>query len=292
LQTRSFKDHFHHPLNRGKPIFFQSSVSFKLKDIEITLFLDIDSKEKIQSLQYLYEGNPFFLAYFSALSELAKGLTLEQAKILTHENFNEFFRSDDEFQSLDHENQTPWLNLSLMMLKKVIEDYEGTFHVPYFEMKSEKSHDLICRCFGIYKNELVKLIQDNDNFEINDLMVKTKAGAGCRSCQVDIDEIYFETREVYPLKKKMDMPKVSSNYKIQNKSTAQWVIDIDKSVKSFLVANSLSLDLIEIEKFKFPELRLKVVNPPDKLSIEKLGEKLEYFLDQSIGLKVKVVWKF
>jgi NifU-like protein len=260
--------------------------------MESTLFLDVDSKERIQSLQYLYDGNPHFIAYFSALSELAKGLTLEQAKTLSHETFKNYFQHDVEFQSLDEENQIPWLNLALLMLKKVIEDYEGTFHVPFSEMKKEKSHELICRCFGIYKNELVSLIRENQDFEIRDLMLKTKAGAGCRSCQVDIDEIYFETRELHPLKKKMDVPKASSVYKIQNKSTAQWVIEIDKSIKNFLLSNSLSLELIEIEKFKFPELRLKIINPPDKLSVEKLGEKLEYFLEQSTGLKIKIVWKY
>jgi NifU-like protein involved in Fe-S cluster formation/bacterioferritin-associated ferredoxin len=292
LQTKSFKDHFLHPHNRGKPTFFQSSVSFKSKDLEVTLFLDVNSKEKIQSLQYLYEGNPLYLAYFSALSEIVKNMPLIEAKLVSHDDFKNFFKHDDEFDSLENENQTPWLNLALVLLKNVIEDYEGSIHVPYFEMKMENYQHLICRCFGVYRNELVNLIRENDHFELKDLMIKTKAGAGCKSCQIDIDEIYFETRETYPLKKKIDGMKVTSDYKLQNKTTAQWVIEMDKSIKSFLITNTLSVELIEIEKFKFPELRLKISNVPEKLSIEKLEEKLDYYIEQSVGLKVKIVWKY
>ncbi|MFZ4714186.1 MAG: (2Fe-2S)-binding protein [Bacteriovoracaceae bacterium] len=292
MLTKTFQEHFHHPENSGKPSFFQSKIEYSEKNLKVTAFLDVNQKEKIEQFKYVYEGTPTFLPYLSALGEIVRGMSLEIARTLSSEDFKSYFEKDTEYQNLEAEGATPWCNLAIVILSKLIEDYEGTFVTTTAHMKGQKEDDLLCRCFGIYQSELKNLLIENRHFEIQDLTAKTKAGAGCRSCIVDIDELYFLVREDYPLRKQVNEVKVASSYKIQDRTTAQWVLELDKGLKSFLQMNGLEMNMLEIEKFKFPELRLKVVGAPEKLSLEKLEAKILYHLEQSTGLKLTLVWKY
>ncbi len=290
MKPQRFKDHFHQPLNLGKPLFFQTSLSYQEGDLKVIAYLDVSDKDIIQNFAYEYSGSKAFVPYFSALSDMVRGMTLEEGRRVGLNDFLQYFDGDDEFSHLLDDAGVPWCNLSTILLKNLIIDYEGSFLTTENERKKQASHDLICRCFGIYGKELHTLLEQNPQFELKEMQAMTKVGLGCGSCKVEVDELYYNFRDKHPLVKS-DVPKNNSAHRYGDKTTAQWVMLLDKELVVFAKTNGLPESMMEIVKFKFPVLRLKLHTPPDKLSPEKLADKLIYHLQQTLGLKLTIEWK-
>ncbi len=290
MKPQLFKDHFHQPLNLGKPLFFQTSLNYQMGDLKLQAYLDVNDKDIIQNFAYEYSGPKAFVPYFSALSEMVRGMTLEEGRRVGLDDYIQFFDGDEEFSHLLDDAGVPWCNLATVVLKNLIIDYECSFLTTENERKKQVMHDLVCRCFGVYGKELTSLLEQNPHYELKELQAMTKVGLGCGSCRVEVDELYFNFRDQHPLIKTETL-KINSNHRHGDKTTAQWVMLLDKELNVFAQTNGLAPGMLEIIKFKFPILRLKLNTPPEKLSPEKLAEKLIYHLEQTLDLRLTIEWK-
>lgn len=155
--------------NQEKPLFHSAMAShggFKL-------YLDFDKKDRLKGL--FYEGEGELLESFEHLAKAAEG-----------KNFEEL-----QGQKLDLAPAKGFFNLPLYLLKRSLDSYRGLVPALY-ELKNEPEEGLLCRCFGIYKEELLEKLEENPEFGKKELSNSTKAGAGCTSCLVNFQEIFAE----------------------------------------------------------------------------------------------------
>lgn len=282
---QSFKTHLDQPLNNHRPGIFQASLRYDLNSSEwIKVYLDVNQKDEIKNFSYEAKGMRGFIPYFSALSLLIQNLTVTEALELSHEDFYDFFDGDDLFHELLSTGHIPLIQLPLILLRDAIFQFTGEENI-----LEHRANELICRCFGVYESDLKKLIASERSFELVDVIKKTHVSAGCGSCRGDVEEIYHEVRFTHPTV--MSLNTLTPTGKIGDLTTAQWVMKLDKAIENFKGQNAL-LDLdVEIVKFKYPELRLKIHTAPEKLDPDKLKEKLEYFLTQSVQIKIEIKYK-
>ena len=49
-----------------------------------------------------------------------------------------------------------------------------------------KKENLICRCFGVYVEQLEELVREKPNSDLKDVTNELNAGGGCATCRNDI----------------------------------------------------------------------------------------------------------
>lgn len=158
--------------NNESPLFHSS----KAEHAGVTLFLDFNKKDILQGLYYtLQEDSP----WKESLSKLAVGLEGKAFSEL-HASAGSNLSEGEHF-----------FDLPLFLLKEALDSYRGKAPALH-ELKNEDANDLICRCFGIYKNELLSVLDENPDFKDKDLTNATKAGAGCTTCLSDFQELIAE----------------------------------------------------------------------------------------------------
>lgn len=272
-----FKDHLTHPLNHEEPHIYNMEGEVKTKSSRIKIFLDINSKDQIKDFHYLLEGEKGWLPFLSALSVIVKGKNIEEAYFFSSDTYTQFFQQDHEYLDFVSEFEIPFFNLPLFLLKKTIKDYRGDIDATEAMAKNCKEENLICRCFGVYKEEIEKLIKTNSHFEIKDIVEKTYASAGCGNCEADVDDIYLEMRRRFPLEKKE--PKEN----IETISDAKMILMIDEHIQNFCIKNNLDPAQVEILDFANNLLTLQYEDMHDGLPKE-VTMKLEAYLKE-MGLK-------
>lgn len=158
--------------NNEAPLFHSSSA----EHLDIKLFLDFNKKDVLQGLYYTI---PKDCGWGPQLSELAKACEKKSFSELQLE--------------ITPTCKNSFFDLPNFLLKEALEIYRGK--VPALnELKKSLDDELICRCFGIYKNELLEVLDGNPEYQEKDLTNATRAGAGCSTCLSDFQELFSEAR--------------------------------------------------------------------------------------------------
>ncbi|MCP9792948.1 Fe-S cluster assembly protein NifU [Vulcanococcus limneticus Candia 3F8] len=182
---------FHNPINQG---------SFKPSDDPTTaiavgevgsiacgdalrLHLQIEvAEDRILDARFQTFGCTSAIASSSALTELVKGLTLDQALQVTNGEIADYLGGLPEAK----------MHCSVMgqeALEAAIFNYRG--------IEREELHEdegaLICKCFAITDSKIRKVIAENGLRSAEQVTAYLKAGGGCGSCLVAIDKILEES---------------------------------------------------------------------------------------------------
>ncbi|MFH0977006.1 MAG: Fe-S cluster assembly protein NifU [Spirochaetota bacterium] len=121
------------------------------------------------------------IASSSALTEMIKGKTLEEAQKITNKDIVDYLGGLPEEK----------MHCSVMgseALEKAIASYKG-IKMPD---KLEQEGEIICKCFGVTDQLIRKAIHENNLKTVEDVTNYTKAGGGCGSCIPDIERILEE----------------------------------------------------------------------------------------------------
>ena len=175
--TNKVKEHFLNPRNVGviEDADGIGEVGSLACGDALTLYLKLDENERIKDAKFQTFGCASAIASSSALTEMLKGLTLEEAEKITNENIADFLGG------LPKEK----MHCSVMgrdALEKAITNYRG-------EAEKKVEGEIVCECFGLTDIEIERAVRENALKTIEDVTNYVKAGGGCESCHEKIQEI-------------------------------------------------------------------------------------------------------
>lgn len=143
----------------------------------LKLYLKIDDEGRIQDARFQTFGCASAIASSSALTELIKGMLVEDALKISNKDIAA------HLGGLPKEK----MHCSVMgqeALEAAIRNWRG-------EPAVEHAHEgkLVCKCFGITDEQIIRAIRENNLKTVEDITHFTKAGGGCGDCLEEIRNI-------------------------------------------------------------------------------------------------------
>jgi NifU-like protein len=175
--TDKVKDHFLHPRNAGEVESADGvgEVGSLACGDALKLTFKLDEQKRIQDIKFKTFGCGSAIASSSALTEMVKGMTLEEAEKVTNQDIADYLGG------LPKEK----MHCSVMgrdALEKAIAYYRG-------EPEKKVEGEIVCECFGVTDVEIERAVRENNLTAVEDVTDYTKAGGGCESCHEKIQEI-------------------------------------------------------------------------------------------------------
>ena len=177
--TEKVKEHFFHPRNVGEvenPDGVGEVGSLACGDA-LKLTFKLDENKRIVDVKFKTFGCGSAIASSSALTEIIKGMTLDEAAKVTNKEIADYLGGLPEQK----------MHCSVMgreALEAAIENYRGGGKV-----KHELSGRVVCTCFGVTEDEIVRVIRENDLTAVDQVTNYCKAGGGCGGCKGEIEKL-------------------------------------------------------------------------------------------------------
>ncbi len=178
--TEKVWDHFYNPRNVGEiedPDGVGEVGSLACGDaLKLTFKLDADGR--IADAKFQTFGCASAIASSSVLTEMIKGLTLDEAAKITNKEIA------DQLGGLPDQK----MHCSVMgmeALEAAIENY----HTGRPVIPQEHEGHVVCTCFGVTDVEIERVIRDNDLDSVEQVTNYCKAGGGCGGCVGEIEKI-------------------------------------------------------------------------------------------------------
>jgi len=198
--TDKTKEHFLKPRNVGEiqnPDGLAEVGSMACGDA-LKLTFKVDDNGKIEDARFQTFGCASAIASASALTEMLKGKTIEEAEKITNQEIADYLGG------LPKEKMHCSV-LGRQALEQAIAYYKGS------EVK-QKEGEVICECFGVTDVEIERAVRENNLSTVEDVTNYTKAGGGCEGCHDKIREIIAKARSEMKAPVK---PKLSNIQKIR-----------------------------------------------------------------------------
>ncbi|NWF97398.1 MAG: Fe-S cluster assembly protein NifU [Nitrospirae bacterium] len=230
--TEKVKDFFLNPKNIGEvenPDAIGEVGSIVCGDaLRLTLKIDKETN-RILDAKFQTFGCASAIASSSALTELVKGKTIEEALKITNKDIADFLGG------LPKEK----MHCSVMgmeALEAAIANYKG---IP---VKVEEEGRVVCKCFNVTEEKIRKVAIENHLTTVEEITDYTKAGGGCGECQAEIEEIL---KDIWSVKapEKPSKPKKLTN--LQKIALIQEVIN--REIRPGLQADGGDVEIIDIE---------------------------------------------
>jgi NifU-like protein len=176
--TDRVMDHFENPRNVGvvSRIDGEGQVGSLSCGDALRLTIQVDKeKEIIEDAKFQTFGCASAIASSSALTEMIKGKTVDQALAITNQDIADFLGG------LPREK----MHCSVMgqeALEAAVANYRG---LP----PRSAQEGVVCHCFGVTETEIVKVIKANRLTTVEEITQYTKAGGGCGKCLPELEAI-------------------------------------------------------------------------------------------------------
>jgi len=174
------RDHYLNPRNVGEidnPDGYGETGNIKCGDA-LRLTFKLDENKRIADIKFKTFGCGSAIASSSILTEMCKGMTVEEASKITN---------DDIAQELEGLPDAK-MHCSVMgqeALELAISFYQNGGKTIQKEVKSR----VICHCFNITEDDIEKAVKQNGLTTIEQVTNYTKAGGGCGACIEEIEQM-------------------------------------------------------------------------------------------------------
>ncbi|MEW6002649.1 MAG: Fe-S cluster assembly protein NifU [Nitrospirota bacterium] len=268
--TEKVKELFLHPKNVGEienPDGVGEVGSIICGDaLKLTLKIDREA-DKIIDAKFQTFGCASAIASSSALTELVKGMTIDEALRITNQEIADYLGG------LPREK----MHCSVMgreALEAAIANYRD------LSRPTEVEEKIICKCFEVSEEKIRRVAIENHLTTVEDVTNFTKAGGGCGSCVPDIEAIL---KDIWSVKAPPEMPKMPK--KLTNLQKIALIQDvIEKEIRPRLQGDGGDLELMDIDGNKvIIALRAMCVEcPMGNITIAGIQEKLRELVSDDI----------
>ncbi len=231
--SEKLKDHFFSPRNVGElpDCNAVGEVGSIACGDALKLFVKIDpDSERIMDARFQTFGCGSAIASSSALTEMIKGKTVEEALKITNQDIAEYLGGLPPQK----------MHCSVMgrdAFHAAIACYRG-------EAAPSEQHEgqLVCECFGVTDKQIIDEIKANNLKTVDEVTNYTKAGGGCGLCKDKIAAILENmTGQMKDTRKSAVKPMTN----IQKIAKIQEVVD--KEIRPMLQNDGGDVELIDIE---------------------------------------------
>ncbi len=230
--TEKVQQHFLQPQNVGEidsPSGVGDVGSLACGDA-LRLTLKIDDNEVITDAKFKTFGCASAIASSSVLTELIKGMTVDEASKITN---------DDIAQALGGLPREK-MHCSVMgheALEAAIADYRGV-PVPTAE------GNVICECFGVTDIEIKRAVTESSLKTVEEVTHYTKAGGGCGKCAGRITEVLHAVLNETHVIPVVPMPekKMTTLQKIRKIEEV-----LDREVRPSLKKDGGDIELVDVD---------------------------------------------
>ena len=224
--TDKVKEHFLKPRNAGEVEDANAvgEVGSMACGDALKLSLRVDENGKVADAKFQTFGCASAIASASALTEMLKGKTVEEAEKITNQDIADYLGG------LPKEKMHCSV-LGRQALEQALAQYKG-------EHVAKKEGEIVCECFGVTDLEIEKAIRENDLSTVEEVTNYTKAGGGCENCHDTIREIIAAVRAE---EKPMTKPKLTNIQKIRMIEEI-----IDGEIRPSLKHDGGDVDLIDV----------------------------------------------
>ena len=233
--SEKLKDHFYNPRNVGvieNPDGIGEVGSLACGDA-LKLMIKVDEKGRIGDAKFQTFGCGSAIASASALTEMIKGKTLEEAEKITNRDIANYLDGIPEEKM--HCSVMGWEALAA-----AIANYRGV------ELKEKEEGEIVCQCFGITDQEILRAINENGLTTVEQVKNYTKAGGGCETCHPKIEALIALIQEEQEKKAPIAAP--SSKKKLTNIQKIKLVEEtLEREIRPALKADGGDIDLIDID---------------------------------------------
>ena len=187
--TKKVMDHFLHPRNAGEipDADAVGEVGNIVCGDAMKLFLKLDEKkERIVDARFQTFGCASAIAGASALTEMVKGKTLEEARKITNQDIAHFLGELPEEK----------MHCSVMGMEALQEalahldpDKAGVPEGAADDYDPDGLDRVVCYCFSVTERTIREVAKANDLHEVEEVTHYCKAGGGCGGCRGEIAAI-------------------------------------------------------------------------------------------------------
>ena len=279
--TDKVMDHFLNPRNVGtiENPDAEAEVGNITCGDALKITLKLDDAGRIEDIKFQTFGCASAIASSSALTELVKGMTLDEAAKVTNRDIA------DSLGDLPEEKMHCSV-MGMAALQAAIVDYKRRHGEAVEDLEFDDDHEgrIVCHCFGITDTKIRKVAKINNLHTVEEITEYTKAGGACGMCLDDIqqilDEMWAAEAPAAPAAEQNDFASLSIVKKILKIQEV-----IDKEIRPALERDGGSIELIDVDGVRV-HVRLKGMCascPNASLTLKKLVEgKLHEFVSTEL----------
>ena len=196
----------------------------------LKLSIKVDENGIITDAKFKTFGCASAIASSSALTEMVKGMPLDEAEKITNEDIANYLGG------LPKEK----MHCSVMgreALEAAIASYRGVI-LPMAE------GEVVCECFGVTDLEIIRAIRESDLRSVEEITNFTKAGGGCGKCEDRLREILqltVEGQKVEPQKAQKEQ-RMTTLQKIKKIEEV-----LEREIKPTLKKDGGDIELIDVD---------------------------------------------
>ena len=173
-------DHFHHPRNVGtieNPDGVGEVGALACGDA-LKLMFKLDKDGRIADVKFQTFGCASAIASSSALTEMIKGMTLEEASKVTNADIAKYLDGLPEQK----------MHCSVMGME-ALEAAIANYRTGDTTVRELKDDPVVCTCFNVHESEIVEAVRINRLTTVEQVTNYTKAGGACGRCKGAIQAI-------------------------------------------------------------------------------------------------------